>query len=157
MSIKEFIKQALDKHAAQEPAFALKLQNKSKSIDQCVKYIYGEVLHKHVTERRGVQAAAIERDEVVGMAIHYYDEENVTIRPLSGVAGVRASGSVRNTSNSKPKAADKETVATAAKVAENAPKRKTEDKPKKQPKAAKNVSIEDDFFGCLFGPEDFMQ
>ena len=73
MSIKEFIEKELQKRCEQEPQFALKLQNKSKSIDQCIKYIYGEVLHRFISSKSGVQAAAVERDELVNMAVHYYD------------------------------------------------------------------------------------
>ncbi len=151
MSIKEFIEQSLQKRAQEEPQFALKLQNKNKSLDECVKYIYGEVLNKYIKEHRGAQAAAVERDELVGMAVHYYDEENIKIRPLSGVA-VRAAGSVRSTSNSRAKKSDKETVKTAAKVAEKTPKREAK-QPK--PKAAKKTVIDDAFFGSLFDASMF--
>lgn len=85
------------------------------------------------------------------MAVHYYDEENIKIRPLSGVA-VRAAGSVRSTSNSRAKKSDKETVKTAAKVAEKTPKREAK-QPK--PKAAKKAVIDDAFFGSLFDASMF--
>lgn len=142
MSIKEFIEQSLQKRAQEEPQFALKLQNKNKSLDECVKYIYGEVLNKYVKEHRGAQAAAVERDELVGMAVHYYDEENIKIRPLSDVA-VRAAGSVRSTSNSRAKKSDKETVDATAKRAGN------------EKKHAKKTVDEDGFFGSLFDASMF--
>ncbi len=152
MSIKEFIEKQLQKHAQEEPQFALKLQNKSKSIDQCIKYIYGEVLHKFIKEQRGVQAAAVERDELINMAVHYYDEDDIKIRPLSGVAAVRSAGSVRKPSESKPKAADKETVKKRAKVAEKAPKREKKTAAGKKPK---KQTLQDLFAGSLFDPSMF--
>lgn len=136
MSIKEFIEQSLQKRAQEEPQFALKLQNKNKSLDECVKYIYGEVLNKYVKEHRGAQAAAVERDELVGMAVHYYDENDIKIRPLTGVVAGAASGRVRKPSESKPKAKDKKTV-------------------KKPAKVAKNPTVEDLFFGTLFDASMF--
>ncbi len=143
MSIKEFIEQSLQKRAQEEPQFALKLQNKNKSLDECVKYIYGEVLNKYVKEHRGAQAAAVERDELVGMAVHYYDEENIKIRPLTGVERAAASGSAGNTPNSRANAKDKETVKKNAKVAET---------PRKRESAQQS---EDVFFGSLFDASMF--
>ena len=151
MSIKEFIEKQLQKRAQEEPQFALKLQNKSKSIDQCIKYIYGEVLNKYVKEHRGAQAAAVERDELVSMAVHYYDEDDIKIRPLSGVA-VRTAGNVKSTSNSRAKKSNRETVKTDVKVAENTPKREAK-QPK--PKVAKKTVIDEAFVGSLFDASMF--
>lgn len=155
MSIKEFIEDQLQKRAKQEPQFALKLQNKSKSIDQCVKYIYGEVLHKYISEHKGAQAAAVERDELVNMAVHYYDEDNIKIRPLTGVGAVRTAGSDRSASKSRAKAKDKETVKKTAKVSENASKREKTRKPKDTAKVSKKPTVEDMFFGTLFDESFF--
>ena len=150
MSFKEIIEQYLQQYAAKDEAFALKLQNPSKNIDTCIKYIYGEVCHKYVKEHKGVQIAAPTRDEVFGMAVHYYDEDAINIRPMNFPAAV--SGSVRSTSNSRAKKSDKETIKKTAKVAENAPKREAK-QPK--PKTAKKTVDEDAFFGSLFDASMF--
>ena len=155
MSLKEFIEKELQKRCEQEPQFALKLQNKSKSIDQCIKYIYGEVLHRFISSKSGVQAAAVERDELVNMAVHYYDEDNIKIRPLTGVGAVRTAGSDRSASKPRAKAKDKETVKKVAKVSENASKREKTRRPKDTAKVSKKPTVEDMFFGTLFDESFF--
>ena len=153
MEFKDIIKAELDRRAAEDAQFALKYNDASrkKSIDECVKFIYGEVLNKYIKDRRNVQVAAPTRDEVFGLAVHYYDEDNIKVRALSGVA-VRAAGSARSTSESRAKKSDKETIKTAPKVAEKAPKR--ESKPKTEKKQKKTV-VDDAFFGSLFDASMF--
>lgn len=149
MQFKDIIKAELDRRAAEDPQFALKYNDASrkKSIDECVKFIYGEILNSYVKEHRGVQVAAPTRDEVFGLAVHYYDEDNIKVRPLSGVA-VGAAGSARSTSESRAKKSDKETVKPTQKAAEKAPKR--EKKPKQ-----KKTTVDDMFFGSLFDASMF--
>ena len=144
MQFKDIIKAELDRRAAEDPQFALKYNDASrkKSIDECVKFIYGEILNSYVKEHRGVQVAAPTRDEVFGLAVHYYDEDNIKVRPLSGVA-VGAAGSARSTSNSSAKTKDKESVEATAKRAGN------------EKKHAKKTVDEDNFFGSLFDASMF--
>ena len=88
----EAVKAHLDGMAAGDPVFAVKLKNPKKSLEECVRYIQGEVFHEYVKgERRGnVACAAPSRAEVFGMAVHYYDEEDVKIR---GIDAPRSGGS----------------------------------------------------------------
>lgn len=153
MEFKDIIKAELDRRAAEDAQFALKYndQTRKKSIDECVKFIYGEILNKYVKDRRNVQVAAPTRDEVFGLAVHYYDEDNIKVRALSGVA-VRAAGSARSASESRAKKSDKETVKTAPKVAEKAPKRESKPKTEKKPK---KTAVDDAFFGSLFDASMF--
>lgn len=155
MQFKDIIKAELDRRAAEDPQFALKYNDTSrkKSIDECVKFIYGEILNKYVKERRNVQVAAPTRDEVFGLAVHYYDEDNIKVRPLSGVA-VRAAGSARSTSESRAKKSDKETVKPTQKAAEKAPKREKKPAAEKKPKQ-KKTTVDDMFFGSLFDASMF--
>lgn len=91
----EAIKAHLDGMAAGDPVFAEKLKNPKKSLEECVKYIQGEVFHKYVDGKRGgssVACATPSRAEVFGMAVHYYDEEDVKIR---AVGSPRSSGSAK--------------------------------------------------------------
>ena len=144
MEFKDIIKAELDRRAAEDAQFALKYndQTRKKSIDECVKFIYGEVLNKYIKDRRNVQVAAPTRDEVFGLAVHYYDEDNIKVRDLTGV-GVHTAGSVRSASNSSAKTKDKESVDAAAKRAGNEKKR------------AKQTAVDDCFFGSLFDASMF--
>ena len=70
------IKAHLDKIASQDDVFAAKYANEKKSLDECFQYILTEA-HK-----RG-NAVCMTDDEVYGLAMHYYDEENVEIQHVS--------------------------------------------------------------------------
>ena len=62
------IKEYLDSVAAGDPVFAEKYGSKSKTLDQCCDFICTQV------KKSGRTAFADE--EIFGMAVHYYDEEN---------------------------------------------------------------------------------
>ena len=62
------IKEHLDSVAAVDPVFADKYGSKSKTLDQCCDFICTQV------KKSGRTAFADE--EIFGMAVHYYDEEN---------------------------------------------------------------------------------
>lgn len=83
--LEEAVKAHLDGMAAGDPGFAEKLKNPKKSLKECVEYIKGEVFHTYVAKNHGsVEIATPSRAEVFGMAVHYYDEENVKIRKIGG-------------------------------------------------------------------------
>ena len=88
-SFKQAIKAYLDKRAEEDSLFAPKYANEKKNIDECCSYIMGEA------RKRG-NAVAISDEEVYGMAVHYYDEDDIKINRLP--AGEKASVS----SPSKP-------------------------------------------------------
>ena len=69
-SFKQAIKAYLDKRAEEDSLFAPKYANEKKSIDECCSYIMGEA------RKRG-NAIAISDEEVYGMAVHYYDEDDI--------------------------------------------------------------------------------
>lgn len=69
------IKQYLDNRAATDELFAAKYNNPKKSIQECCQYITGEAY-----ARAEGGTAVISDEEVYGMAVHYYDEENIEIR-----------------------------------------------------------------------------
>lgn len=69
---KDTIQKYLQERAAEDPLFAPKFTNPNKSIDECCRYILGEAC------KRGT-AVAMSDVEVFGMAVHYYDEENIKI------------------------------------------------------------------------------
>lgn len=63
------IKAMLDKRAADDELFAKSYAKESKSIDECCHYIINTV------EQMGVNALSAE--EVEGLAVHYYDENDI--------------------------------------------------------------------------------
>lgn len=69
------IKNYLDNRARTDKLFAAKYANPKKSIDECCKYITGEA---YARAKNG--CAVISDEEVYGMAVHYYDEEDIKIR-----------------------------------------------------------------------------
>lgn len=64
----EVIKSYLDRRAAEDPQFAESYANPKKSIAECCDYIVSEVKRQNRT--------AMTDDEVYGLAVHYFDEEN---------------------------------------------------------------------------------
>lgn len=76
--MKNAIKRYLDERAASDPQFAGRYANPKKSIDECCKYITGEA---YARQQNGV--AVLSDEDVYGMAVHYYDEDEIVIRPLA--------------------------------------------------------------------------
>lgn len=69
------IKQFLDNLASEDPAFAKTYQKPNKSVAECCKYIMQEV----EKNRKGAKCVACTDEEVFGLAIHYYDEDNIKV------------------------------------------------------------------------------
>lgn len=68
-SFKDTIKAYLDQRAQSDPLFATSYQKECKSLDECCNYIVQEVQNMHVN--------GLADDEVFGLAVHYYDEDNL--------------------------------------------------------------------------------
>lgn len=119
-AFEDAIKAHLDKVAEQDETFAKNYAKKNKSIKECCQYIIQEVRKK---QTGGV--GILSDEETYGLAIHYYDEDNI-----------------------KVDATDTENVKVATPKAEEAkPKAKRGRKPKKaEPKAeqVENNEAEDD-------------
>lgn len=64
------IKEYLDNYAAADEQFAAKYAD--KNIEDCIQFILGTVKESGVS--------GFTDDEVYGMALHYYDEENIEIK-----------------------------------------------------------------------------
>ena len=73
---KDTIQKYLDQRVAEDPLFAPKFENPKKNIDECCRYILGEA------RKRGTSVVMSDA-EVFGMAVHYYDEENIKIEKVS--------------------------------------------------------------------------
>lgn len=81
---KQSIKSYLDKRAKTDKLFAVVYAKANKNLTECCSYIMGEA------KKRG-NAVCMSDDEVFGLAVHYYDEDNIKINKLP--ANVKASAS----------------------------------------------------------------
>lgn len=79
------IGQYLQERAKDDRSIARNLEKEKKSLKECWKYILGEA-YKNVFKEGGVGSSYIEPDEVCGLAVHYYDEDEIKINPLKGVS-----------------------------------------------------------------------
>lgn len=96
--VKDAIQQYLVKRAAEDELFAVSYAKPKKSLDECWKYILGEM------RKRGTAVGATE-EEVYGLAVHYYDEDDIEVSKVTPVASVsRASAKVELTEEEKAKA-----------------------------------------------------
>lgn len=75
-AFEQVILSMLDKRAAEDELFAKAYGKETKSIEECCSFIIGEV------QKMGVSAMTDE--EVLGLAIHYYDEKDIKVgAPIS--------------------------------------------------------------------------
>lgn len=77
-SFKMAIQSYLEKKAKEDSLFAVTYAKENKNIDECCDYIIEEA------RKRGGNVVAISDSEVFGMAIHYYDEDNIKVNRQSG-------------------------------------------------------------------------
>ncbi len=127
--LKEAIHSYLDGRAKVDELFAVAYKKKNKSIDECCTYIMGEA------KKRG-NAVCMSDDEVFGLAVHYYDEDDIKVNKLP--SNVRAS----TTTPAKPV---KLTEEDEKKAREEAIKRLTEEQYallKKKPSRSKKEVTE---------------
>ena len=85
-SFQDAIKSYLDERAKTDELFAKAYTKPGKTLKECCDYIMGEA------KKRG-SAVAISDAEVFGMAVHYYDEENIKVNKVSGSCKVSAPAS----------------------------------------------------------------
>ena len=81
---KDTIQKYLDQRVAEDPLFAPKFENPKKNIDECCRYILGEA------RKRGTSVVMSDA-EVFGMAVHYYDEEDIKVEKESSGCSVSSS------------------------------------------------------------------
>lgn len=80
-TFKEAIKSYLDERARTDELFAKSYAKENKNLDECCSYIMGEA-------KKLGNAVCISDNEVFGMAVHYYDEDDIKVNKLP--AGTRA-------------------------------------------------------------------
>lgn len=127
-SFKQAIKTYLDKRAEEDALFAPKYANEKKNIDECCAYILGEA-------RKKGNAVAMTDDEVFGLAVHYYDEDNIKVNKLPAGQKVSVSSPAHKPvelTEEEKKAARDEAIARLAEeqyqtLRKKAGKKKTDD------------------------------
>lgn len=72
VNFKAAIKDYLDNRAKTDRLFAKSYKKQHKSLDECCNYILGEA--QKLAQRGQV---VLPREEVFGMAVHYYDEDSI--------------------------------------------------------------------------------
>lgn len=129
----DIIKKHLDERAKSDPQFAANYSKEGKNIKDCYAYIISIARKK-----ASGNVCCMSDDEVFGLAVHYYDEDNLDMKDAAKekkatdvkVAASDDSGSAKKkASKKKPKPA-----ATASEPQPSAkkPKSKKEAKPERQ-------------------------
>lgn len=95
--VKQVIKTYLDNRAKNDELFSVSYAKKNKSIDECFEYIVGEA------KKKG-NAVYLPDEVVFGLAVHYYDEDDIEINKLPANAKVTAKTSVELSEDDKEKA-----------------------------------------------------
>ena len=85
-TFKDVIKNHLDGRARTDELFAKSYAKENKNLDECCSYIMGEA------RKRG-NAVAMSDTEVFGLAVHYYDEDDIKVNKLPAAARAVASAS----------------------------------------------------------------
>lgn len=76
-SFKMVIQSYLDQRAKEDSLFAACYVKPNKNLNECCDYIIGEA------RKRGGNAVAMTDNEVFGLAVHYYDEDNIKVKKQS--------------------------------------------------------------------------
>ena len=110
-----------------KPILTKSYAKENKSIEECCKFIEAEACDR-VATKSGAQSYGMTDDEVYGLAVHYYDEDNITIKPLKARSEVMQTN-VTYTPSEEEKAAARE--AAIKKLQEDAYNELRNPKPKK--------------------------
>lgn len=78
---KDRLTMLLNQRAAEDKLFAQELKKENKSIDECHKYVMGEVTEWFVKNKDS--ALGMDDSEVLAMAVHYYDEDDIKVKKAS--------------------------------------------------------------------------
>lgn len=134
-ALKRTIKSYLDKRAEEDNLFAQSYAKPGKNIDECCNFILQQV------QKSGCNG--FEDDEIFGMAVHYYDEDNIKdIKPVN--ARVVVNHIVALTEEEKKEAheeAVKKYEANELKKIEDARKKRLEKKAEKATKQEVQPSL----------------
>lgn len=113
------VKSLLDKRAETDSLFRTTYAKPNKNIRECCQYIFGTVYERAKNQHcsyggRSGCSAAVSDEEVVGMAVHYYDEDDIKIPGVSAsVSTSVASNPSTKSTGTKRKAKSASSVAPA--------------------------------------------
>lgn len=144
--VKGAIKVYLDKRAQEDTLFAASYAKPNKSIDECFDYILGEV-------RKKGNAVYMSDEAVFGMAVHYYDEDDIKVSKLPRNEKVKVNSSATELTDEE-KAAIKAQAIQAYKqrcIDEKAAKAKEQAKKRREAKRNAREQEQNIFTPSLFG------
>lgn len=125
-SPKDIVKAYLDNRAKEDPLFAEAYSKPNKNIDQCWTYIMGEA------RKRG-NSVCMTDDEVFGLAVHYYDEDDIKVGKVNvGTCQARTSEKVELTEEEKKEAREVAKRKFEEQMLEEMKKQNQKRQPKKQ-------------------------
>lgn len=104
----EAIKAYLDQRASEDEQFAKSYAKEKKSIEECCKFIMAEA-YDRITHKQGTQSYGMTDAEVYGLAVHYYDEDNIKPKHMGARAEV-----LQTNATYEPTEEDKENARKAA-------------------------------------------
>ena len=130
-SPKEIIKRYLDNRAKTDPQFAASYAKPKKSIDECFAYILNEARQKGTS-------VCMTDEEVFGLAVHYYDEDNikVTTPPRAKVSTSKSKTSKSCSKQSEEKTPQKSSGDVPKAISETTVKKKKTSPAKKASKSS---------------------
>ena len=123
-TFKNIIEQRLKVAAQHNSVFAEKLKNSDKNIDDCITYIFNQV--------KSSGCNGFEDTEIYGMAMHYYDEDDIEVgKPIN--AKVVVNQEVKLTEEEIKEARDKAKEQVLAEEMARLRKKPAKEDPEKKP------------------------
>ena len=153
----------LQDRAKNDELFAETLKKPNKSIAECAKYIYGELAEEARKNKDGQTACiGVPKADVIAMAVHYFDEDDIEIKPINAVVKTAKTESkpAKETKTAAPKKEEKKPIKKNL-LLESLKKesKKKADKPKltditksqeSKKESKKETKKSNDFVGSLF-------
>lgn len=143
--VKDAIKAYLDKRAQEDTLFAASYAKQNKSIDECFDYIIGEV-------RKKGNAVYMSDEEVFGMAVHYYDEDDIKVSKLPRNEHVKVSQPKVELTDEEKEEAKAQAIQAYKQRCIDEEAAKAKEKAKRQREAKRKVQEQEQ---CLFSASLF--
>ena len=97
MTAQEYLEAKLGEMASQDPNFRERYEDEQKSMNDCIRYITQQAQKQAVNG-----CAAISDDEVLQMAVHYYQEKDVNPTKDSPIVEIKTSKAEKPKQEVKP-------------------------------------------------------
>ena len=121
------VKEYLEERAKTDPLFAASYAKENKNLDECWDYIVEEARKRAIN-----QMCCMTSEEVFGLAVHYYDEDNIEIPKPGGKAKASVKTGKVSTNPEKKTASKKEAKAPAKKPKQKAQPKASAEAPTKK-------------------------